>query len=84
MASVRRAVQGMWYIIDAGIVSKSAEGLARGMTVIETVFEATDITVSEKRTEIILLRTPDQTTLAPQLVIQIAGQRYIRTAQFLY
>ena len=30
-----------------------------------------------------LLRTPDQTTLAPPLVVEEAGQRYKQTAQFL-
>ena len=37
----------MLYADDAGIVSKSAEGRANTMTVIVTVFEAADITVSE-------------------------------------
>ena len=36
LACVRRAVWGMLYADDAGIVSKSAEGLAK-MTVIVTV-----------------------------------------------
>ena len=36
---------------------KSAEGLAKMMTVIVTVFEAAGLTVSEK-TEAMLLRTP--------------------------
>ena len=31
-----------------------------------------------------LLQTPDQTTLAPPLVIGAAGQRYKQTAQFLH
>ena len=62
LACVRRALWGMLYADDAGIVPKSAEGLARMMTVIVTVFEAADLTVSEKKTETMLLRTPD---LAP-------------------
>ena len=45
---------------DAGNVYKSAEGLAKMMTVIVTVFEAAGLTVSEKKTETMLLRTPDQ------------------------
>ena len=40
----------MLYADDAGIVSKSAEGLAKVMTVIVTVFEAAGLTVSEKKT----------------------------------
>ncbi|MEP5351923.1 MAG: reverse transcriptase domain-containing protein, partial [Luteolibacter sp.] len=84
LACVRRAVWGMLYADDAGIVSKSAEGLAKMMTVIVTVFEAAGLTVSEKKTETMLLQTPDQKTLAPPLVIEAAGQRYKQTAQFLY
>ena len=72
MVCVRRAVWGMLYADDAGIVSRSAEGLAKMMTVIVTVFEAAGLTVSEKT----LLRTPGQTSLAPSLVIEAAGQRY--------
>ena len=48
LACVRRAVWGMLYADDAGIVSKSAKGLAKMMTVIVKVFEATGLTVSEK------------------------------------
>ena len=54
LACVRRAVRGMLYADDAGIVSKSAQGLAKMMTVIVTVFEAAGLTVSEKRTETML------------------------------
>ena len=61
LACVRRAVWGMLYADDSGIVStKSAEGLAKMMTVIVTVFEAAGLTVSETKTETMLLRTPDQ------------------------
>ena len=51
LTCVRRSVWGMLYADDAGIVSKSAEGLAKVMTVIVTVFEAAGLTVSEKKTE---------------------------------
>ena len=64
----------MLYADDAGIVSKSVEGLAKMMTVLVTVFEAADLTASEKKTETILLRTPDQTTFAPPLVIEAAAR----------
>ena len=47
LACVRRAVWGMLYADDAAIVSKSAEGLTKMMTVIVTVFEAAGRTVSE-------------------------------------
>ena len=54
------------------------------MTVIVTVFEAAGLTVSEKKTEIMLLRTPNQTPPTSPLVIETAGQRYKQTMQFLY
>ena len=41
----------MLYADDAGIVSKSAEGLAKMTTVVATVFEASGLTVTEKTTE---------------------------------
>ena len=62
LACVRSAVWGVVYADDARIVSKSAEGLAKMMTVIVTVFEAAGLTVS-KKTETMLLRTPDPGTL---------------------
>ena len=57
----------------AGIISKSTEGVAKMMTVIVTVFAAPGLTVSEKKTDTMLLRTPDQTTFAPP-IIESAGQ----------
>ena len=77
LACVRRAVWGMLYADDAGIVSKSAEGLATMMTVIVTVFEAVGLTVSEKETETMLLRTPNQAIRTSPLVVEAAGQRDI-------
>ena len=65
----------MLYADDAGIVSKSADGLAKMMTVIVTVFEAAGLTVSEK-TETMLLRTTDQAPCTSSPVVEAAGQRY--------
>ena len=65
LACVPRAVWGMLYADKAGNVSKSAEGLAKMMTVIVTVFEAAGLAVSEKKTETMLLRTPNRAN--PQL-----------------
>ena len=48
LACVRRSVWGMRYADDSGIVSKSAEGLAKMMTVIVTVFEAADLTARRR------------------------------------
>ena len=57
---VRRAVWGMLYVDDAGIVSRSPAGLARMMTVIVDVFGAFGLTVSEKKTETLLMQTPEK------------------------
>ena len=73
---------GMLYADDAGIVSKSAEGLAKMMTVIVTVFEGAGLTVSEKKTETMLLRTPNQVPQTSPLVIEAVGQMYRQTMQF--
>ena len=54
------------------------------MAVIVTVFETAGLTVSENKTETMLLRTRDQTSTAPSLVIEAAGQRYRQTTQFLH
>ena len=58
LACVRKAVWGMLYD-DEGIVSKSAEELAKIMTIIVTVFEAAGLTVSEKNTETMLPQARD-------------------------
>ena len=71
---VRKAVWGMLHA-DAGIVSASAEGLTKMMTVIATVFEAACLTVSEKKTATMLLRTPNQALRTSPLVIESAGPR---------
>ena len=81
---VRRAIWGMLYADDAGIVSKSPEGLAKMMTVIVTVFEAAGLTVSEKKTETMMVRTPNQAPLPSPLVVEAAGQKYKQTSQFVY
>ena len=57
---VRRAVCGMLQADDAGIVSRSPAGLAKMMTVIVEVFGAFDLTVSEKKTETLLMRAPEK------------------------
>ena len=72
----------MLYADNAGIMSKSAEGLAEMMTVIVTAFEAAGLTVSQKKTETMLLQTPDQAPCTSPLVIEAAGQRYRQTTQF--
>ena len=74
----------MLYADHAAIASKSAEGLAKTMTAIVTVFKAAGPKVSDKKAETMLLRTPDQAPCTSPLVIEAAGQRYRQTTQFLY
>ena len=74
----------MLYADDARIASKSAESLAKMMTVIVTVLEAAGVKVSEKKAEIMRLPTPDQAPCNSPLVIEAAGQGYGQTTQFLY
>ena len=71
----------MLYADDAGIVSRSPAGLAR-MTVIVEVFGAFGLTVSEKKTETLLMRAPEKAqqpgetpkSSLPALEIAAAGQ----------
>lgn len=49
----------MTYADDPGIVSKSAKGLGKMMTVTVTVFEAVGLVVEETKTVIMLLRAPN-------------------------
>ena len=74
----------MLHADGAGVVSKSAEGRANMMTVVVTGFEAAGLTVSEKKTGTMLMRTPDQAPRTPPLIIPATGQRYRQTTQFLY
>ena len=73
LACVRRALCGMLYADDAGIVSKSTEKLAKMMTVIVTVFKAAGLTVSENKTGAMLLQTRDLASRAAPFVIEAAG-----------
>lgn len=89
---VRRAVWGMLYADDAGFVSRSPAGLARMMTVIVEVFGQFGLTVSEKKTETLLMRIPEKAQKAgetptpplPPLEIAAAGQKYKQVDQFVY
>ena len=89
---VRRAVWGMLYADDAGIVSRSPVGLARMVTVIVEVFGVFGLTVSVKKTKTLLMRAPEKAqqpeeTPAPPLpVLEIAAahQKYHQVHQFVY
>ena len=79
----------MLYADDTGIVSKSAENLAK-ISVIVTVFAPADLTVPEPKTEKMQFRTLNKVFLTPPLLIGAAGQIYIyiyiytQTMHFLY
>ena len=80
---------GMLYAGDAGVVSRSQEGLTRMMTTIVEVFGEFGLTVSEKKTETLLMRAPEKQPKKggpppPPLAIEAAGQKYAQTAQFRY
>ena len=49
LGRARTAVWGMLYADDAGVVSRSQEGLTRMMTLIVEVFGAFGLTVSESK-----------------------------------
>ena len=72
----------MLYADDAGVVSKSAQSLAKMMTAIVRVCEAFGLTVAEKKTETVYLRYPGAAEQA--LVIEAAGQTYQQTDTFVY
>ena len=84
LACVRRSGWCMLYADDAGIVSKSAEGYAKMITVIVTVFEAAGFIVSETKIVTILLRIFNQVVPTSPLVVKAAGQRYMQKMQVLY
>ena len=59
---VRRAVWGMLYVDDAGVVSTSPRGLTRMMGVIVVTCQEFGLTVSEKKTEAMHLWSHPHTT----------------------
>ena len=80
---VRRAVWGMLYADDAGVVSTSPRGLTRMMGVIVVACQEFGLTVSEKKTEAMHLWSHPHT--APNaLRIEAAGQQYKQTTEFVY
>ena len=58
MEYVRLAVWGMLYADDAGVVSRSPQGLERMIATLVDVFGAFDLTVFEKKTETMSLPLP--------------------------
>ena len=89
---VQRAVWGMLYADDAGIVSRSPAGLVRMLMIVVKVFGAFGSTVSEKTTETLLMRAPEKAQQPgetpkpplPALEIAAAGQKYHQIHHFVY
>ena len=80
---VRRAVWGMLYADDAGVVSTSPRGLTRMMDFIVIARQEFGLTVSEKKTEAMHL-WPHPNRASNALRIEVAGQRYKQTTEFVY
>ena len=80
---VRRAVWGMLYADDEGVVSTSPRGLTRMMGVIVVACQEFGLTVSEKKIEAMHLWSYLHTE-SNALRIEAAGQRYKHTTEFVY
>lgn len=64
----------MVYAGGACIVSKSEEALEKMMTALATLIRPEGITVSEKKTETMLLRTPNEELRTSPIIIAAAPQ----------
>ena len=76
-----KEIQTLWamlYADDAGIVSRSPNGLERVMTVIVTACAAFGLRVSEAKTEIMCLQTKERGSVP--FTVTSAGQVYKRTS----
>lgn len=69
-----------------GVVSKSADGIARTMAVIVEVFGELGLAVSEKNTGTLLMRVKGKqpAPTRPPLIEEAARQRYTQTTEFRY
>ena len=72
----------MLYADDAGIVSRSSEGLERMMTVIVTACSSFGLTVSEAKTDIMCLETKGGRKVS--FTTNAAGQLYKQAIEFVY
>ena len=78
-------VQRLWgvlYADDAGIVSRSSEGLERMMRAIVTACSSFGLTVSEAKTDIMCLETKSGGKVS--FTINAVGQVYKQTILFVY
>ena len=79
----RRAVLGVLYTDDAGVVSTSPHGLTRIMEVLGVACQEFGLTMSEKKTNAMNLWS-HLNTASNALRIEAAGQRYRQTTEFVY
>ena len=81
---VRRAVWGMLYADDAGVVLTSPRGLTQAEGRYSCrICQEFGLTVSEKKTEA-MQPWSQHSTAANALRIEVAGQRYKQTTEFVY
>ena len=72
----------MLYADDAAIVSRSLASLVKKMTAVVEVCGAYGLTVTEKKTETMVVSPPHHAQEDLQIVA--AGQRYTQTEQFIF
>ena len=80
---VWRAGWGMLYPDDGGVMSTSPCGLTRMMDVLVVACQEFGLTVLEKKTEAMHLWSHPNTA-SNALRIEVAGQRYKQTTEFVY
>ena len=80
---VPRAVWGMLYTDDAGMVLTSPRSLVRMMDVLVVACQEFGLKASEKKIEAMHLWS-DSNTTSNALQIEAPGQRYKRTNEFVY
>ena len=84
LVRVRKAVWGMLYAADAGVVSKIADRLANDHRCHRGVW-GVGLTASEKKTEPLLMRIKEKKSPPPPppppLSVEAGGQRYTQTIE---
>ena len=74
----------MLYADDARVVSQSPEKLRKMMGVIVVGCAVFDLTVSEAKADIMCLRTKEMPEPAATFTVEVAGQVYNQTNEFIY
>ena len=75
---------GILHVDDAGVVSQSPEQLRKTMGTIVVVCAAFGLTISEDKTEIMCLRTKGMPESTAIFSVEVAGQVYNQTNEFIY